>query len=884
MLSDWKIRLRALFRRASVETEMDDELRFHLERQTEKYVAAGMSREQAARRARIELGGLEPTREECRDARGVRWFETLLQDLGFALRMLRKSPSFTAVAVLTLALGIGANTAIFSLVRVTLFQPLPVRASSRLVVIWVNNLEHGWSRIGPSGRDYLDWSEQSRSFEDLFLFEHGSGTVTGAGEPEQVAGLRVTTNFGEFFGLQPVAGRTFRREEARGRHNFAILGYSYWQRRFGADPSVVGRGMTLNGEAYTIIGVLPADFHKLFDSDVVVPFDDDWVKRADSDLGVFGRLKKGVTLDAASSEMKVISQRIAGLRPERRGFSSVLVPLESVRTEYIRPALLLLLGAVAFILLIACANVASLLLARAEARQQEVAVRIALGAGRLRLLRQFLSESALLGLLGGAAGMVLAAWSPYVFARFVPARIPVPNAADEVLLPQVHIDGAVLAYAFLLSLAAGILFGLLPAFRGMRCRLNESLQEAGRGMLSAPGGKRARSMLVIIESALACVLAIGAGLMARSFSNLLAVDSGFRPGGLLTLRLKLPNDAKDSPYREPRQRAAAFQRFLARVEAIPGIDSAAFAEILPLSQDDMDMGYFVVKEAPPQAPGERWAADYRDVTPQYFRTLEIPLLRGRVFTERDTLESPRVVIIDQTLARRFFGSQDPLGKHLQVPEAGRPDREIVGVVGGVRDTGFDQPPRPTIYFPYLQSPDQTMSLVVRTAAPPAAILPAIKNAVWSVDPNQPVFRVRTMEEIVSAVTSAHRVAVFALGAFAFLALALAGIGIYGVTSYVVSRTRHENGVRRALGALPGDIVRLVVEDGVRVVLAGVAAGLVVAYGLTRLMSALLFGVASADPETFAAVPFVLLLVALAACYIPARRAARVDPMAALRHE
>ena len=884
MLRDLAMRLRSLLRRGAVEHEMDDELRFHIERQTEKYVAAGMPYEEAARRARIELGGIEPVREECRDARGVSLVESLFQDLGFGVRLLRKSPGFTAVAVLTLALGVGANTAIFTLVRTTLFRSLPVRASNRLVVIWINNLEHGWSRIGPTGQDFLDWREQATSFEDLFLFEHGSGTVTGNGEPEQVVGLRVTTNFGDFLGITPALGRTFRVEEASGRHNYAILAHRYWQRRFGSDPSAVGRGMILNGEEYTIIGVLPPELNALFAVDVVVPFDNEWLKRVDSDLGVFGRLKRGVTLEQASAEMSLLSKRIAGVRPSRRGYGTVLLPLESVRVEYIRPALLLLLGAVAFVLLIACANVANLMLARADARQREIAVRIALGAGRRRLIRQFLTESALLGLLGGAAGMVLAVWSTYLFSRFVPSRIPVPNAADQVFLPEIHMDVAALVYGLIVSLLAGILFGLLPTLQGLRLSVHESLKEGGRGFLSGPRGHRMRSALVIAESALAFVLVIGAGLMIQSFSNLLGADPGFHPDRLLTMRIKLPDDAKNSPYKESRQRAAAFQRFLANVEALPGIESAAFTEIVPLSQDDMDMGFFVIQEQPPLPLVKHLSADYRDVTPQYFRTMGIPLVRGRAFTDHDTLENPRVVIIDETLARRFFPTQDPIGMHLQIPEAGRPAREIVGVVGAVHDISLEQQPRPTIYFPYQQSPDQTMSLVVRTAAPPEAILPAIKNAIWAVDRNQPIFNVRPMDEIISEVTSAHRVALLALGAFAFLALALAAIGIFGVTSYVVSQKTYEIGIRRALGAMPGDVMQLVVSQGLKLALGGVGAGVVASLALTRLMSALLFGVSAADPVTFAAVAMMLTLVALAACYVPARRAMRLDPMVALRHE
>jgi putative ABC transport system permease protein len=807
-----------------------------------------------------------------------------LQDLRFALRLLAKSPGFTAVAILTVALGIAANTAIFSLVNTMLLQRLPLRASNRLVVIWINNMQNGWSRIGPAGQDYLDWKEQNRSFEDLFLFEHGTGTVTGAGEPEQVAGLRVTTNFGDFFGIKPLLGRTFRLDESSAKHNLAVLSYGYWQRRYASSPTVVGQGMTLNGDQYTIIGVLPPELSTVFPGDLVVPFDNDWLKRVDSDLGVFGRLRPGVTLKQASSEMSVIMEGIANQRPSRKGYGTVLVPLESARVEYIRPALLVLLVAVGLVLLIACANVANLLLSRAVGRQREIAARIALGASQGRLVRQFLVESTLLSLLGGGAGLLLASWITSVFVRFVPSRIPVPNAADYVSLPRVHLDATVLVFTVLISLLTGVLFGLFPVFHCMRLNVNDALKEAGRGSLSSPRGNRTRATLVIVESALAFVLVIGAGLMIKSFTHLLATSPGFNPNHLLTLRIKLPNDAKNSPYREPRQQAAAFQSFLTSIQAVPGVQSAAFTEIVPLSQDDMDMGQFVIKEEPPLPPGQHLAADFRDVSPDYFRTMGIPLLQGRVFSAHDDLDNPRVVIIDETFARHFFRDQDPVGKHVQIPDSTRPEREIVGVVGAVLDTGFDQQPRPTIYLPFLQSPDQTMSLVVRTELPPPSILPAIKNAIWSVDKDQPIFNVRPMDEIISGITSAQRIAFLTLDVFAFLALALAAIGIYGVTSYAVGQRTHEIGVRMAMGALPGEVMRLVVLQGMKLAFIGVVIGLLAALGLTRLMSSLLFGVRASDPLTFAGVALLLFAVALVACYIPARRAMKVDPMVALRYE
>jgi len=808
---------------------------------------------------------------------------TLIQDVRYGIRMLAKSPGFTVVAVLTLALGIGANAAIFSVVNTVLLQRLPVRAADRLVVIWIRNLARGWPRVGPTGRDYLDWKEQNKSFDDLFLFEHGTGTITGVGEPEQVAGLRVTTNFGDFFGIKPVLGRTFRLEEAQGRHNLLILSYGYWQRRFGSDPSVIGRGIALNSELYTIIGVLPASFAALFPMDVIVPFDNDWLKRVDSDLGVFGRPKPGITLEQESAEMSLIAQRIASQRLERKGWDVLLVPLKAARVEYIRPALLVLLGGVGFVLLIACVNVANLLLARAVTREREVAMRIALGAGRFRLIRQFLAESTLLALVGGGAGLFLALWGTELLMRVVPSRIPVPNAADAVLLPKVHLDGKVVLFTLLVSLLTGLFFGLVPAFQGARCNVNESLKEGGRGSLSGPRGHRVRATLVIAEAALAFVLVIGAGLMIESFLHLMEANPGFNPNHLLTLRIKLPNDAKDSKYREPLQRVLAFQRFLRSVETLPGIRSAAFAELIPLSQDDMDMGRFVVKEAPPSVPGEYPAADFRDVSPSYFGTMGVPLLHGRAFTDHDNADNAGVVIIDETLARRFFANKDPIGMHLQFSVGGRP-REIVGVVGGVHDTGFDQQPRPTVYFPYLQAGDQTMSLVVRTDAQPGAILPSIKNAIGAVDKNQPVFNVKTMDEIISGVVSAQRLAFILLAIFAFLAIALAAVGIYGVTSFSVSQRTHEIGIRMALGARELDVLTLVVGHGLALAAIGMALGVAGALVLTRFLVSMLYGIRPTDPLTYLGVCLLLTTVAIVASYIPARRAAKVDPMVALRYE
>jgi putative ABC transport system permease protein len=881
--------LKRVFQRRTITDDLSEEMQQHLDEKIEALMESGMPREEAVHAARRAFGNSTLIEQRSREVWMWPLVESIWADIKFALRQLRKSPGFTAAVVLTLALGIGANIAVFALVKTMLLQPLPVRAANRIVVIWIDNLKNGWSRIGPTGQDYLDWKEQNRSFQnksfqDLFLFEHGTGTVTGAGEPEQVAGLRVTTNFGDFFGIKPELGRTFRLDEATAPHSLVILSYGYWRRKFNADRGVIGRGLNLNDVPYTIIGVLPPDFSTLFPADVVVPFDDAWLKRADSDLGVFGRLRRGVTVQQASSEMSVMMQRIAQQRSSREGYGSLVVPLASARTASIRAALLVLFCAVGFILLIACANVANLLLSRSVVRRREIAVRMALGAGRARLVQQFLAESTLLALLGGGCGLLVALLSNFALAKYLPSRIFVPNAADQITLPPVHLDGTAFAFAFLVSLLTGVAFGMISAWQSLGYNVSQSLKEGERGFLGGLQGQSSRAALVVIEGALAFVLVIGAGLMLKSFSRLLAASPGFHPDHLLTLRIKLPNDAKDSKYKEPQEQMAAFHNFLTSIEALPGVQSAAFAEILPLSQDDMDRWYFVIKDAAPLPPGEHLSANFRDVSPNYFRTMDMPLIQGRAFTDHDNTDSPGVVIIDATLAHHFFPNEDPIGRHLQIPNASAVQREIVGVVGGVRETGFDQQPRPTIYFPSGQSSDQTMSLVVRTDLPTGTILPAIKDAIWSVDKNQPVFEVRTMDQIIAEITSPQRVASFALDALAFLAFILAAIGIYGVTSYTVSQRVHEIGVRMALGAQPRDVMRLVLSQGVKFALWSMVIGLAASFALTRLMASLLYDVSATDPSTFIVVGVFFALTAVAASYIPARRAASIDPMVALRAE
>ena len=883
LLGAMRARWSALVHHTAMRGDLEEELRDHLQHRADDLERSGISRPEAERQARIEFGGFERYREESHAAQGWHWAETLLRDVRFGLRILKKSPAFTAAVVVTLALGIGANTAIFALVRGILLRSLPVRAASRLVVIWDSNPGAGLSRSGPSGQDYLDWREQKiHAFEDLFLFEHGTGTVTGNGEPEQVAGLRVTTNFGEFFGIVPVVGRTFLPEEENARHTLAILSYRYWKRKYQGNAAVCGQSMTLNGEDYTIIGVLPASLDQLFPVDVVVPFDNGWLHRADSDLGVFGRLRPHVTVRQAAAEMSETMARIARQRPDRKGFGTVLVLLESVRMEYIRPALLVLQCAVEFILVLACANVANLMLSRGMSRRQEMAVRISLGATRKQIVRQFLVESSLLAILGGMLGLLLALGSVHLWARYGPTQIPVPNAAYEVRLPAVHLGLSEIVFTLVVSLATGILFGLIPPLRLFGSNMQDSLKSGGRGTIGEVRGRGTRTVLVVVEGALALVLVVGASLMIKSFSRLLSINPGFEPNRLLTLRIKLSEDATDSPYRDSWKRGAAFHDFLEHVRSIPGVQSAALTEIVPLSQDDMDRGSFAIQEKPGADVGP--SADYRDISPGYFQTMRIPLLQGRSFMESDDAKHPQVVVIDQTLAQEYFGTESPLGKHVVLPYGPRIPREVIGVVGSVRDSSLSGAPEATIYFPYTQGPDQTMSMVVRTALPQDTILPEIRNAIWSVDRNQPVFEVRSMPEIMGNVTSAPRIAFILLDILALVALVLAAIGIYGVTSYNVGQRTQEVGVRLTFGAPPNAILYMLVRQATTLTLLGVATGLLCALLMTRLMSSLLYGVSSTDPATFVGATVLVTIVATIACYLPARRAVRADPLAALRSE
>jgi putative ABC transport system permease protein len=803
--------------------------------------------------------------------------EDMFQDLRFGLRMLFKHPGFAFVAVLTLALGIGANTAIFSVVNALILRPLPYPEPERLV--WVEEISKQTNTAQAAwGGHFLAWQEHSQTLEGIAQIDSATRTLTGAGEPERVEVGLISASLLPLLGAQPLPpGRNFTTTEDRpGSERVAILSHGLWQRRYNSDQGIVGRSVTLNDSNYTVIGVMPTNFRLFYRFDVWVPLALDPQRELSGETRSFqstvARLKPGVSQEQARAELDTLLQRYETTRPEGRPrieSRTRLVPLQEHFLGDRRRPLLVLLGAVALVLLIACANVANLLLARAATRQKELAIRAALGAGRLRLVRQLLTECLLLSAAGGAAGLLLAAW----LTGLLGSLNPTDTFGELGRLAVITIDRRVLGFTLLISLATGVLFGLLPALRLSHPNLNVSLKEGGRG--SGLHGHGLRSALMVSEVALAIVLAVGAGLLIRSFVKLLNVDPGYRAENLLTARLALP-----PRYRDNAQRVQFYERVLQRLAALPGITSVGATTHLPLT--GYNMGSTLRVEGRTPQPGEREpGAPVARVNPDYFRTMGIGLRAGRLFNDGDTEGAPNVAVLSETLARRLFSDADPLGKRLAV---GGLNTTIVGVVNDIRYTGLDGEVEQAVYLSYRQLPRAGMVLVLRGAVEPSSLVPALRNAVHEVDPALPVYDVLTMDERLSNSVAARRFNLLLLGGFAALALVLAGVGVYGVIAYVVTQRTHEIGIRMALGAQSADVVRLFIKQGMALVLLGVALGSAGAFALTRLMSGLLFDVGANDPLTFAGVALLLSLIALVACYLPARRAARIDPLVALRHE
>jgi predicted permease len=803
---------------------------------------------------------------------------TIWQDLRYGVRMLLKNPSFTLIAVLTLALGIGANTAIFSVVNSALLRPLPYPDSEQLMTIW----EDHRARNGPvnewtSPPGFEDWRDQAKSFDHVVALQDWGPTLTGQGEPERLSGAQVSHDTFTMLGVAPALGRSFRPEEdQRGAESVVIISHGLWRKSFGADPSLVGRRISLNGESCVVIGVMPAGFKFpiIAGADIwrpIQPVLNTRCRRGCITIRVMARLKPEATAAQARAELNAIAARIEQQFPDTNTKVGVtLVALREFLVGPVKTQMLALLVAVGFVLLIACANVANLLLARSATREKEIAIRASLGAGRWRIARQLLSESLLLAAIGGAMGALLAYWLVNLLVSFSPQGTP--------RLDEIGVDGRALGYAMAVTVLTGLLFGSAPVWQLFKADLNQSLRDGGKGLQAAQSGRRALSALVVAETALALMLLVGAGLLIRSFIRLQRVDPGFNPRNVLTATVALPQ----AVYPERNQIAPFYSQLLERVRTLPGVQSAAAVSSLPLAGFDSDAG-FVIEGRPALQPDQRPVAWISSVSPGYFRTMGMRLIAGREFTERDNENEPKVVIISEATARRHFPNEDPIGKRIG---NGRPDgwREIVGVTADVKHFGLKQDARVSMFFPDRQQPARQVFIVVRTAADPLSLSSALRGAVAAMDRNLAVSNISAMEKITAESIGQERFTLLLLGLFSTLALLLAVAGIYGVMSYAVAQRTHEIGIRVALGAQTRDVLKLVVTQGMALVLAGVGIGLASALALTRFIRGLLFGVSATDPMTFAGVAALLALVALVACYVPARRASKVDPMVALRCE
>ena len=802
--------------------------------------------------------------------------EAFWRDIKFGARVLAKSPAFAAVAVLVTALGVGANTAIFSVVNAVLLRPLPFPEADRLVFLEGVEPSKGITASNMSVPDFADWQAQNQAFERMAGFVSGGALLVAGDEPERVRGTSVTADFFPLFRTNALRGRTLTPDDAQQKHEpAAVLSYGLWQRRFGGDPAVIGSRVMLSNESTTVVGVMPPGFDYPARTDVWLPFAPDPAaeRRDNRYLEVVARLKPDVSLAEAQAQLDAINRRLALSYVETNaGWGVRLTNLQESLVGSLRASLLVLLGAVAFVLLIACANVANLLLARATSRRKEIGVRAALGASRGRLMRQLLTESVLLSLAGGAAGLLVGVWLTDLLVAISPPDTP--------RFDEIRPDARVFAFTLGVTLVTGLLFGLAPALQASRADLTEALKEGGRAGGAGAGRNRVRSLLVVSEIALSFMLLAGAGLLVRSFVRLRDVSPGFDPEGVLVMRLSL--FSKKYPSGAPR--AEFFRQVVERVGALPGVESAGGVLSLPLGGDTFNVGRSFIREGRPATPEESANAGYLVATPGYFRTLRIPLVAGRTFDERDTDKSPMVVVVNETMARKFWPGESPVGRRITIWRDEKFPREIVGVVGDTRSS-LETPAGPQMYVPYAQ--DATwggLSLVVRSNADPTSLAAAARAEIRALDKAVPLYNVRTMNEVLSISLARRRVPTLLVGAFALVALLLAVVGIYGVTSYYVTQRTHEIGVRLALGARGADVLRLVLGQSLRLTLGGLAVGLLGALALTRVLAGLLYDVKPTDPLTFAAGSVLLAAVATLACYLPARRATKIDPMIALRYE
>jgi predicted permease len=876
-----RLRWRSLVRRGQVERELDKELAFHLAQQVAENIAQGMPADEARAAAERALGGLAQIQEECRDMRRTNHIETLANDLRYALRSLRRTPAFTVIIVLTLALSIGANSAIFSVIQGVLLRPLPYPHPDRLMRIYFQSDTQPKFPLNPN--DFRDFRARNRAFESVAAVTRHDVQLSGSGEPVMLSGFQVSAGYFHMLGISPARGHEFSTDdELDGRGRSVILSDRLWRTRFSADPGILGRTLTLDQQPFIVAGIMPPgahhpgnNFHAVADGetvDVWCPFDfgADTNDRFSHFLDAFGRLKPGVSREQANADLAAV---LAQMKIEQggNGWRVYTLPLFQETVGRTRNMLLLLLGAVGLLLLIACVNAANLLLARGSSRVREIAVRSALGAARGRIVRQLLTESLVIALAGATLGTLLAVGGVRVLVACLPAGFP--RAAE------IRLDSGVFAFTLLVALLTGLLFGLVPAITASRTDLQQSLRESGRGATGSGRQSRLRNLLVAGETSLACVLLIAAGLLLHSFVNLLRADPGFRPQQVLTASILLPPEQ----YRDVARRVQFFERLVATLEALPGVPAAGVGSDLPWTGYDGNADGYRIEGRPADY---QTMARYHTASPDYFRALGTPLVHGRFLTVRDTADSPAVIVVNEAMANRYWPGEDAVGKRISF--RGKPEEKdwirIVGVVKDVKDQPDSSWVRPAFWLAYAQEPDRGMSVVVRSTSAPSVVASQLRQAVRQLNPDLAVGDLRFMDQIADAAFSGQRFALFLVGLFAALALALATFGMYGVISYSVNRRMGEFGLRMALGARPWDLMRLIVGQGVALAAAGAAAGLLCAVALSRWLASLLYGIRGADPVTFAAVALLALATATLACYLPARRATGADPMRSLRSE
>jgi predicted permease len=870
-------------RRKRMLQDLDQDIRDHIEKETEDNIARGMSPREAQLAAVRKFGNLTRVKEETRDVWSSVWFEQLLQDTRIGLRRLRKSPGFTPIAILTLALGIGASTSIFSVVNAVLLGHLPYKDPSRLAMIWGTNARRGVNKTPVSPGDYFEWKQKNTAFQDIAASYDSQVTLTGAGNPQFLFGYDFSANYFSILGVSPELGRTFSAAEDRpGASKVVVLSDKLWRGTFHADPQILGKAITLDGAPYDVVGVMPRSFDFPPGTELWMPIALPVSTASDYQhnfVRVMGRLNPGVSVERAQAQMTALARQIETEHPTTDAGNGVkITPLRRQLAGDIETPLLILLGAVGFVLLIACANVASLLLARATTRHKEIAACAALGAGRARLLRQFLTESLLLSLAGGTLGMALALWCTNFLVSIF------PNDIANVSIPRVEnipVNLPVLFFALAAAVLTGLLFGVVPAMQSARANAADILKESSRGASPGSRSARLRRVLVVAEIALSLVLLAGAGLLIESFQRVAHGNLGFQPGGVLGVEVFLA--ANRYPPNQPDKQRAFVRDVATRMRSLPGVASVGAANTLPLTGfwGDAD---FLVEGQPLPKPGETPNADNRFITPGYFSTLRAPLLAGRDFTAADRDGGQRVAIVDETLARKYLGGS-PLGKRLNLGTPEKPEWwNVIGEIANVKAFGLESAPLPTLYRPLEQHPWPLLAFAIRTSGDPSASIRSAQQALWDVDKDQPIFRTLPLSTLAAQSVALRRVSTLLFTGFATLALVLAGVGIYGVMAYSVARRTHEIGTRMALGAQPTDVLRLVLGEGARLTIWGVGIGVVAALALTRFMTSILFGVSASDPVTFAGVAILLTFIALTACYIPAHRAMRTDPMVALKYE